>query len=156
MSHLDCSEKKLWNLVAFEASFWWKSVVCFFVQILFEVLAFCESFRSVSWSYIFIALEEGRLLTLSGTVSHLPTLLEEYLQSEQLIKLKRINLFIAETQGIGESSVFAKVAAWTTMTRPGTGKRAMIVNIMVLFISMQTHDHLPLNRKWSVLDPIEN
>ena len=62
----------------------------FFVQILFEVLAFCESFRSVSWSYIFIALEEGRLLTLSGTVSHLPTLLEEYLQSDLPIKLKDI------------------------------------------------------------------
>ena len=62
----------------------------FFVQILFEVLAFCESFRSVSWSYIFIALEEGRLLTLSGKVSNLPTLLEEYLQSDQPIKLKDI------------------------------------------------------------------
>ena len=50
-------------------------------------------------------------LTLSGTVSNLLTLLEEYLQSDQPIKLKRINLLIAETEGIGESSVFAKVAA---------------------------------------------
>ena len=63
-------------------------VVCFFVQILFEVPTIGEGFRSVSWSYIFIALEEGRLLTLSGTVSNLPVQLEEYLQSEQPIKFK--------------------------------------------------------------------
>ena len=81
----------------------------FFVQILFEVLPFCESFRSVSWSYIFIALEEGRLLTLRGTVSNLPTQLEEYLQSDQPIKLKDKSISPLLKQEGSESRVlFAK------------------------------------------------